>query len=118
MSDRSASDQQARGAVEGSSRHRRRLRPHRSPRHGRQHIEIDDGTGCAGGESGVLSAQAAHNRLSPLLRRQPRLLGVAHRCGGYPGAMFFVFSNRLGCGPSLLISAVATIVLLAVLRAF
>jgi len=29
--------------------------------------------------------------------------------------MFFLFSNRLGCAGSLLISAVATLVLLAVL---
>jgi hypothetical protein len=30
--------------------------------------------------------------------------------------MFLFFSNRLGCGASLLLSAVVTLVLLAVLR--
>ena len=32
--------------------------------------------------------------------------------------MFLFFSNRLGCGPSLLLSAVVTLVLLVLLRAF
>ena len=34
---------------------------------------------------------------------------------GYPSYMFFFFSNRLGCLPSLLLSAVVTLVLLFLL---
>jgi hypothetical protein len=32
--------------------------------------------------------------------------------------MFFFFSNRLGCGASLLISAVLTLIVLALMGAF
>ncbi len=32
--------------------------------------------------------------------------------------MFFFFSNRLGCLPSILLSLVATLVLLAIMGAF
>ena len=34
---------------------------------------------------------------------------------GQPGAVFFLFSNRLGCLGSLLLSAVLTVILLLVL---
>jgi hypothetical protein len=37
------------------------------------------------------------------------------RHGGTPRAMFFFFSNTLGCLPSLILSIVATAVLLLVL---
>lgn len=33
---------------------------------------------------------------------------------GYPEAMFFFFSNRIGCVGSLIISAVATVVLILI----
>ncbi|CAL9439245.1 hypothetical protein GCM10010266_03140 [Streptomyces griseomycini] len=33
---------------------------------------------------------------------------------GYPGGMFFFFSNRVGCIGSLIISAVATVILLLI----
>jgi hypothetical protein len=33
---------------------------------------------------------------------------------GHPGAMFFLFSNRLGCLGSLAVSAVLTVILLLV----
>lgn len=36
--------------------------------------------------------------------------------GGHRGGMFFLFSNRLGCLGSLLISAVLTLILLMVLN--
>ena len=36
-----------------------------------------------------------------------------HPCGGHaPPRMFFFFSNTMGCLPSLLLSAVVTLVLL------
>jgi hypothetical protein len=49
--------------------------------------------------------------------------GVAHSCdaglrslrGGHPGRVFFLFSSRLGCLGSLLVSAVLTLIVLLVL---
>jgi len=40
--------------------------------------------------------------------------GIAAADSGYGGAMFLFFSNRAGCLPSLLISALITLVLLVV----
>lgn len=50
--------------------------------------------------------------------RIPRVTGVApgrrseRPGGGYPADVFFLFSSRLGCLGSLLLSAVLTLVLL------
>jgi hypothetical protein len=43
---------------------------------------------------------------------------VAVRGGGYGAAMFLFFSNRLGCLGSIVVSVIATLVILALLRAF
>lgn len=40
---------------------------------------------------------------------------VVPGCAGYAEDMFFFFSNRLGCLPSLLLSAAVTLVLLFLL---
>ncbi len=45
----------------------------------------------------------------------PRTRGLPPRRGGHGRVMFFLFSYRLGCLGSLLISAVLTVVLLLVL---
>ncbi len=45
----------------------------------------------------------------------PRTRGLPPWPGGHGRGMFFLFSNRLGCLGSLLISAVLTLVLLLVL---
>jgi hypothetical protein len=39
---------------------------------------------------------------------------MSRRTGGRPAAMFFLFSNRLGCLPSLLLSLGVTVVLLLI----
>ena len=58
-------------------------------------------------------------RFAPVSLRPPRHL-VGARCSigdggaGYPPRMFFFFSNRLGCFGSILISIVATLILLLI----
>jgi hypothetical protein len=42
--------------------------------------------------------------------------GSLRRPTGPPEAMFVFFSNRLGCLPSLLLSAVVTVLLILLLR--
>jgi hypothetical protein len=42
--------------------------------------------------------------------------GSSSGCRGHRGAVFFLFSNRLGCLGSLLLSALLTLVLLLVLN--
>ncbi|MEA2292013.1 MAG: hypothetical protein QOF17_1033 [Solirubrobacteraceae bacterium] len=43
---------------------------------------------------------------------------MRRRSSGQPGRMFLFFSNRLGCLGSLLVSAVITIVVLALMGVF
>ena len=38
--------------------------------------------------------------------------GLHPAAGGHPGAVFFLFSSRLGCLGSLLVSALLTLILL------
>jgi hypothetical protein len=59
------------------------------------------------------------------IRRKVDFTDRLSRCGerrrraelGVPAGMFFVFSNRLGCAGSLVLSAILTLVLIVLLRA-